>query len=118
MNRMPWMDDFQKNLADLIAKSPAADIERNVRAMMTQTFSKLDLVTREEFDVQSDLLARTRARLDELSARLDRLQATQSAGHVAGAGAASHVHATGTTGASAATGTAGAAAKTDTNGAI
>ena len=60
-NRTQWMEDIQKNISDLIARSPAADVERNVRAMMTQAFSKLDLVTREEFDVQADLLARTRA---------------------------------------------------------
>jgi len=79
MNRMPWMDDFQKNLADLIAKSPAADVERNVRAMMSQAFTKMDLVTREEFDVQADLLARTRARLDQLAAQVESLQAERTA---------------------------------------
>ena len=79
MNRMPWMEDFQKNLADLIAKSPAADVERNVRAMMTQAFTKMDLVTREEFDVQADLLARTRARVDQLAAQIDSLQAERNA---------------------------------------
>jgi len=80
MNRMPWMDDFQKNLADLIAKSPAADVERNVRAMMSQAFTKMDLVTREEFDVQADLLARTRARVDQLAAQVESLQAERTAG--------------------------------------
>ena len=42
-NRTQWMEDIQKNISDLIARSPAADVERNVRAMMTQAFSKLDL---------------------------------------------------------------------------
>lgn len=78
MNRMPWMEDFQKNLSDLIAKSPAADVERNVRAMMSQAFTKMDLVTREEFDVQADLLARTRARLDQLAAQIETLQAERN----------------------------------------
>ena len=40
-NRSDWMEDLQKNMSDLIKNSPAADIERNVRAMMTQTFSRL-----------------------------------------------------------------------------
>jgi len=61
-----WFDEFQKNVSDLIAKSPVADIERNVKAMMSQTFSKLDLVTREEFDVQTQLLQRALQRLDAL----------------------------------------------------
>lgn len=77
MNRMPWMEDFRKNLADLIAKSPAADVERNVRAIMSQAFTKMDLVTREEFDVQADLLARTRARVDQLAAQVESLQAAR-----------------------------------------
>jgi BMFP domain-containing protein YqiC len=74
MNRTQWMEDFQKNMSELIAKSPAADIERNVRSMMTQAFTRLDLVTREEFDVQADLLARARTKVDQLSEQLRQLQ--------------------------------------------
>ncbi len=81
MNRNSWLDEVQKNLSDLIARSPAADLQRNVKAMMTDAFNRLDLVTREEFDVQVELLARTRARLEELEARLNQMevQAKQSA---------------------------------------
>ena len=75
MNRTLWMEDFQKSLSDLIAKTPAADVERNVRALLTQAFSKLDLITREEFDIQADLLARTRTRVEQLAAQVDTLQA-------------------------------------------
>jgi BMFP domain-containing protein YqiC len=75
MNATQWMEDLQKNISDLIARSPAADIERNVRAMLTQGFSRLDLVTREEFDVQAELLARTIARADQLAAQLTQLEA-------------------------------------------
>jgi len=58
MKQSNWLEEFQKNVSDLIARSPAADIERNVKAFMAQAFSRMDLVTREEFDVQADLLAR------------------------------------------------------------
>jgi BMFP domain-containing protein YqiC len=75
MNRTQWMEDLQKNVSDLIAKSPAADIERNVRSMMTQAFSRLDLVTREEFDVQADMLTRARAKVDQLAEQVQQLQA-------------------------------------------
>lgn len=75
MNRTQWLDDFQKNISDLIARSPAADIERNVRSMVSQTFARLDLITREEFDIQADLLMRTRARADTLEAQLRALEA-------------------------------------------
>ena len=78
-NRTQWMEDIQKNISDLIARSPAADVERNVRAMMTQAFSKLDLVPREEFDVQADLLARPRARVDQLAATVEQLETRLSA---------------------------------------
>jgi hypothetical protein len=74
-NPMQWMEDIQKNISDLIARSPAADVERNVRAMLTQGFSKLDLVTREEFDVQADLLARTLTRLEQLTVQVGQLEA-------------------------------------------
>ncbi len=74
-NRTQWMEDLQKNLSDLIARSPAADLERNARAMMTQTFTRLDLVTREEFEVQTDLLARARMRVDQLGEQVQQLQA-------------------------------------------
>ncbi|ANH73950.1 accessory factor UbiK family protein [Ralstonia insidiosa] len=67
--------DFQNRVTEALRNSPAADIEKNVRAMMTQGFSKLDLVTREEFDVQSQVLARTRARLEELETRVAALEA-------------------------------------------
>jgi BMFP domain-containing protein YqiC len=74
MNRTQWMEDLQKNISDLIAKSPAADIERNVRAMMTQGFSRLDLVTREEFDVQADMLTRARGKVDQLAELVQQMQ--------------------------------------------
>ena len=67
--------DFQNRVTEALRNSPAADIEKNVRAMMTQGFSKLDLVTREEFDVQSQVLARTRARLEELETHVAALEA-------------------------------------------
>lgn len=74
MNRTDWMNDFQKNVSDLIARSPAADIERNVKALMAQTFSKLDLVTREEFDIQAQLLERALARVAALEERLNAIE--------------------------------------------
>ena len=39
-----WFEEFQKNVSDLIARSPAADIERNVKAFMGQAFTKMDLI--------------------------------------------------------------------------
>jgi hypothetical protein len=76
-NRNDWIEDFQKNISELIRNSPAADIERNIRAMMTQTFSRLDLITREEFDTQTAVLERALQRVAELE---QRIQALETAG--------------------------------------
>lgn len=77
--RNDWFEDFQKNVSELIAKSPAGDIERNVRAMMTQTFSRLDLITREEFDIQKELLERMIERVAALEARIQALEGADEA---------------------------------------
>ena len=74
MKSNPWLDAFQKNVADLIARSPAADVERNVRAFMTQSFSKLDLVTREEFDIQADMLGESIRRVSALEKQIQALE--------------------------------------------
>lgn len=70
-------EDFTQRVSSLIANSPAADIEKNVRSMMSSFFSKLDLVTREEFDTQANVLSRTRQLVDQLTARLDELDARE-----------------------------------------
>ncbi|KGS52120.1 membrane fusogenic activity family protein [Burkholderia pseudomallei ABCPW 107] len=67
-------NDLQARIGDLLKNSPAKDVERNVKAMLMQGFSKLDLVTREEFDTQAQVLARTRARLEELEKRVAELE--------------------------------------------
>jgi BMFP domain-containing protein YqiC len=67
-------NDLQARLSELFKNSPAKDVERNVKAMLSQGFSKLDLVTREEFDTQTQVLVRTRARLEELERRVALLE--------------------------------------------
>ena len=62
-------NDMQTKVGDAIRQSPAKDLEKNVRGLMTQGFQKLDLVTREEFDLQTQVLAKTRAKLEELEAK-------------------------------------------------
>lgn len=79
INRNAWFEDFQKNVSDLIAKSPAADIERNMKAMMAQAFTKFDLITREEFDTQAELLERSLARITALEAKVQALETMASA---------------------------------------
>jgi BMFP domain-containing protein YqiC len=74
----PFFNEMQAKIQQVIESSPAKDLERNVKAMMSQGFSKLDLVTREEFDIQAQVLAKTRAKLEALEARIAALEAAQS----------------------------------------
>jgi len=70
-------EEFSGRMAALLAATPAADVEKNLRAMMGAFFSKLDLVTREEFDVQAQVLLRTREKLKELEQRITALEQQQ-----------------------------------------
>lgn len=67
-------EEFSGRVASLLAATPAADIEKNLRAMLGAFFNKLDLVTREEFDVQAQVLTRTREKLKDLESRIAALE--------------------------------------------
>jgi BMFP domain-containing protein YqiC len=67
-------EEFCARLSALIAASPAADIEKNARALLSGFFARLDLVSREEFDIQAQVLQRTREKIDALEKRLERLE--------------------------------------------
>jgi BMFP domain-containing protein YqiC len=75
MEKPNFFNDLQAKISQAIEKSPAKDIEKNVKAMLNQGFSKLDLVTREEFEIQAQVLAKTRASLEMLEARVAELEA-------------------------------------------
>lgn len=67
-------EDIAARLSAVVAASPAADIEKNARALLASFFDKLDLVSREEFDIQAQVLLRTREKIKALEARLDALE--------------------------------------------
>jgi BMFP domain-containing protein YqiC len=69
-----YLDELNKKVSELLAASPAKDIEKNLRALLSSAFSRLDLVTREEFDVQQEVLARTREKLQQMEARVAELE--------------------------------------------
>ncbi len=71
-------EDLSAKLHEAVNSSPAKDIEKNVRALLAQGFAKLDLVTREEFDVQAQVLARAREQLTTLEARIAELEAQRN----------------------------------------
>ncbi len=68
------LEDFGNKMSALLANSPAKDIEKSAKAVVSGLFGKLDLVTREEFDIQAQLLARTREKLQALEARVAALE--------------------------------------------
>ena len=67
-------EELSGKVSALLAQSPAKDVEKNLRALMTSFFGRLDLVTREEFDVQARLLARSREQLSALESRVAELE--------------------------------------------
>jgi ubiquinone biosynthesis accessory factor UbiK len=73
-----FINDLVGKLGEVMKQSPAKDIEQNLRAGVTSMLGKLDMVSREEFDVQTEVLARTRAKLAQLEARLTELEKQQN----------------------------------------
>lgn len=78
MNKADFLSDFQAKVNKVLENSPAKGLEKNVKAMLNQGFAKMDLVTREEFDIQTQVLAKTRAKLEALEARVVELEAQLS----------------------------------------
>ena len=67
-------EEISTRLGAIVAASPVTDIEKNARALLTGFFEKLDLVSREEFDIQSQVLRRTREKLKALEERVAKLE--------------------------------------------
>jgi BMFP domain-containing protein YqiC len=70
-----FFSDLSARLASFAANNPAKDLEKNFRGMLSSAFSRLDLVAREEYDVQAQVLARAREKLAALEARVAELEA-------------------------------------------
>jgi ubiquinone biosynthesis accessory factor UbiK len=68
-------DELAARIGQAIENSPAKDIEKNVKAMLANGLARLDLVPRAEFDVQAQVLLKTRERLEALEQRLAELEA-------------------------------------------
>lgn len=74
------LDEIGTRLSEILAKSPARDVEKNVRALLGAFFERFDLVTREDFEVQKRVLERAQSRIAELELRLGQVEASQSHG--------------------------------------
>ncbi len=69
-----FLDEISARLNEIVASSPAKDFEKNARALLAQGFAKLDLVTREEFDIQAAMLDRAREKLTALETRVKAIE--------------------------------------------
>ncbi len=74
----PLFADLQKKVADVMASGPAAEVEKHMKQALSVALSRLDLVSREEFEQQQAALARAQAQLKALEARLAELQSAES----------------------------------------
>jgi len=68
------LDEISTKINDLVAQSPVKDAEKNLRVLLAGVFTRLDLVTRDEFNVQQEMLMRAREKLTELEARVSKLE--------------------------------------------
>ena len=75
MVKVETLDDLARRIGRLIESSPARDIENNVKALLQSGLQRLDLVPREEFDLQAQVLLRSREKLEALEARVAELEA-------------------------------------------
>ena len=74
------LDEIGTKVNELLAQSPVKDVEKNLRVLLAGVFARLDLVAREEFDVQQGVLKRTREKLTALEARVAELEAAGKQG--------------------------------------
>ena len=75
-----FFDELGGRIDEALRNSPAQDLEKNLRALLAAWFNRLDLVLREDFDVQQKLLERAQAKLAELEARIAELEARRRSG--------------------------------------
>ncbi len=74
------LDEISSKIRNLLSNTPAGDLEKNLRALLAAQFARLDLVTREEFDVQREVLLRAREKITQLENRVAELERKKSTG--------------------------------------
>jgi ubiquinone biosynthesis accessory factor UbiK len=75
-----FLDELAERINEVLRASPAQDLEKNIRALLAAWFDRLDLVLREDFEVQKKVLERAQAKLAELEARVADLEARKRSG--------------------------------------
>ena len=78
MSQTRIFDDLSAKIGEFLAASPAKDVEKNLQALLSAAFARLDLATRAELEIQAKVLARARDKLSELEARVAELESRSS----------------------------------------
>ena len=78
------VDEIVTKVNELLSQNPIKDVEKNMRGMLSGLFTRLDLVTREEFEVQQEILKRTREKLTALETRVAALETAAKSDKSAG----------------------------------
>ena len=73
-----FIDELTSRVSALISSTPAGDVQKNLHSLLSGVLGRLDLVTREQFDIQSAVLHRTREKLEQLEAKVAELERAQS----------------------------------------
>jgi len=77
MKSLSFIENLSIKIKETLANSPAGDLEKNIHALLQSAFTKLALVSREEFDVQAEVLRKTREKLDALEKQLSAVEQNQ-----------------------------------------
>jgi BMFP domain-containing protein YqiC len=68
------IQEISQKIKNIVADSPISDIEENINALLKSMFTKMDLITREEFDVQTGVLKKTREKLENIEKKLSKIE--------------------------------------------
>ncbi len=74
MKNLAFLDDLSIKIREMIKVSPAGDLEKNIHALLQSMFTKMELVSREEFDIQTEVLRQTREKLNALEKQIESLE--------------------------------------------
>lgn len=70
-----FLSEISNKIREIIQNSPAGDLEKNINALLKGAFTKMELISREEFDIQAEVLRNTRNKLEELEIKQAALEA-------------------------------------------
>ncbi|NBO11021.1 MAG: accessory factor UbiK family protein [Methylophilaceae bacterium] len=74
MKNLAFIEDISNKIREVISNSAAGDLEKNIHALLQSMFTKLELVSREEFDVQAEVLRQTKEKLAALEKQIEALE--------------------------------------------